>query len=63
MLGLIENELTRVRKMAERTGNYFLVYLIDVAIIEANAKARSSNNSLESLIPQSEEQYASQSGG
>ena len=63
MLGLIENELTRVRKMAERTGNYFLVYLIDVAIIEANAKARSSNNSLELLIPQSEEQYASQSGG
>ena len=63
MLGLIEIELTRVRKMAEGTGNYFLVYLIDMAVIEANANARSSDNSLETLIPRFEEQYASQSGG
>ena len=63
MLGLIEIELIRVRKMAERNGNDFLVYLIDMAVVEANANARSSNNSLETLIPRSQEKYASQSGG
>ena len=41
MLDLIEIELTRVRKMAEHAGDDFLLYLIDIAIIEANAKARS----------------------
>ncbi len=41
MLELIEIELTRVRKMAEQAGDDFLLYLIDLAIIEANAKARS----------------------
>ena len=40
MFDLVEIELTRVRKMAEQTRDDFLVYLIDIAIIEANAKAR-----------------------
>jgi len=42
--------------MAAHTGNDFLVYLIDMAVIEANANARSRSNSLETLIPQSQEQ-------
>lgn len=58
MFRLIEIELTRVRRMA--AGDDFLVYLIDMAIIEANAKARSPNNSLEALIPRSQERYALQ---
>jgi hypothetical protein len=41
MFDLVEIELTRVRKMAEHTRDDFLLYLIDIAIIEANAKARS----------------------
>jgi hypothetical protein len=41
MFDLVEIELTRVRKMAELTNDDLLIYLIDVAIIEANAKARS----------------------
>jgi hypothetical protein len=40
MLDLIEIELTRVRKMAEHADDEFLLYLIDIAIIEANTKAR-----------------------
>ncbi len=51
MFELIEIELTRVRKMAEHADNGFLLYLIDIAIIEANAKARSAQNSLESILP------------
>ena len=60
MFGLIETELTRVRRLAKQAGNDFLVYLIDMAIIEANAKARSPNNSLEALVPRSQERYALQ---
>jgi hypothetical protein len=41
MFDLVEIELTRVRKMAELTNDDLLIYLIDVAIIEANTKARS----------------------
>jgi hypothetical protein len=63
MFVLIEIELTRVRRMAEQAGDDFLVYLIDIAIIEANAKARSPNNSLEALIPRSQERYALQPYG
>jgi hypothetical protein len=51
MLELIEVELTRTRGLAKQANESFLVYLIDVAIIEA--KARCSNNSLEALIPRS----------
>jgi len=49
MLHLIEIDLTRVRRMAEQTDDGFLLYLIDMAILEANAKARASNDSLETL--------------
>jgi hypothetical protein len=51
MFDLIEIELTRVRKMAERADDGFLLYLIDIAIIEANAKARSMQSSIETIIP------------
>jgi hypothetical protein len=50
MFDLIEIELTRVRRMAERTDDGFLRYLIDIAIIEANAKARSRRDGLETMI-------------
>ncbi len=33
--------------MAEQTDDGFLLYLIDMAILEANAKARASNDILE----------------
>ncbi len=51
MFDLIEIELTRVRRMAEQTDDAFLLYLIDIAIIEANAKARSDKVGLETMIP------------
>ncbi len=37
--------------MAEHADDGFLLYLIDIAIIEANAKARSTKNSLETIVP------------
>jgi hypothetical protein len=40
MFDLIEMDLTRVRRMAEQTDNGFLLYLIDMAIVQANSKAR-----------------------
>lgn len=49
MFELIEIELTRVRRMAEQTDDGFLLYLIDIAIIEANAKARSHADRLETV--------------
>ena len=49
MFDLIEIELTRVRRMAEQTDDAFLIYLIDIAIIEANAKARSNRDTLETV--------------
>jgi hypothetical protein len=45
MFELIERELTRVRRMAEQADNELLLYLIDMAIIEANREARSGMNS------------------
>ena len=41
MLDLIEIELTRVRRMAEHADDDFLLYLLDMAILEANRRARS----------------------
>jgi len=41
MLDLIEIELTRVRRMAEHADDGFLLYLLDMAILEANRRARS----------------------
>lgn len=52
MLDLIEIELTRVRRMAEHANDDFLLYLLDMAILEANRRARSiagSRASAESL--------------
>ncbi len=43
MFDLIEIELTRVRRMAEHSSDDLLLYLIDMAIIQANAKARSAD--------------------
>jgi hypothetical protein len=40
MLDLIEIELTRIRRMAEQTDDRFLLYLLDMAILEANRRAR-----------------------
>lgn len=40
MLDLIEIELKRIRKMAEQADNRFLVYLVDMAILEAGRVAR-----------------------
>ncbi len=51
MFELIEIELTRVRRMAEHADDRFLLYLIDIAIIEANAKARSTKNTFETIVP------------
>lgn len=41
MLNRIEIELTRIRRMAQGADDTFLVYLIDMAILEANRSARS----------------------
>ena len=51
MYGLIEVELTRVRRMADEAGDGFLAYLIDMAIIEANAKARAQSETLATTGP------------
>lgn len=51
MFDLIEFELTRVRRMAEPTGNRLLVYLLDIAIIEANGKFRATIDGLDSAGP------------
>ncbi len=47
MFEVIETELARIRRMAELTDEAFLLYLIDIAIVEA--KARSSHESLATL--------------
>jgi hypothetical protein len=39
MLDLIEIDLKRIRKMAEQADNRFLVYVIDMAILEASRVA------------------------
>ena len=59
MFDLIAIKLTEIRKMARQADKYFLVYLIDIAIIEAKAKACCDSNSLEALIPLSLENNAS----
>ena len=49
MLDLIEIELTRVRRMAEHANDGFLLYLLDMAILEANRRARSRGEAGDSL--------------
>jgi hypothetical protein len=51
-LELIDLELTKARIIAKKANFYFLVYLIDIAIIEAKAKI-CTNASLETLISMS----------
>ena len=62
MFDLIEFELTRVRRIAQQADDNFLRYLIDMAIIQANTRAR-SRNSVEKLIPLSLEPEALQTEG
>jgi hypothetical protein len=50
MLELIEIELTRIRRMAEQAGDPFLLYLIDMAALEANAKARARADAVEPVV-------------
>jgi hypothetical protein len=45
MNDLIEIELTRVRRMAEGSNDVFLLYLIDMAIIEARLRLGPRDNS------------------
>ncbi len=45
MLDLIEIELTRVRRMAEHAEDSFLLYLLDMAILQANRRSRSLRES------------------
>jgi len=49
MFELLEIELTRVRMMAEHAGDAFLLYLIDMAILQANAEARSNAGGREAV--------------
>ena len=44
MLDLIQIELASVRKLAEQADNGFLLYLIDMAIQEANQETGASND-------------------
>ena len=50
MLDLIGMELTRVRKMAEKAGCDPLVYVIDMAILEANAHVWAHDDSPETPV-------------
>jgi hypothetical protein len=52
MIDLIEFELTKARIIAKKANFAFLVYLIDMAIIEARAKI-CTNDSLATLISMS----------
>ena len=49
MLNLIEIELTRIRRMAERANDDFLLYIIDMAILEANRMARCAVDDVSAL--------------
>ncbi len=51
MFDLIEIELKRIRRMAEQENDSFLLYLIDLASIEANAKACSCRDRSEAITP------------
>ena len=49
MFELIQIELTRVRRMVELADDPFLLYLLDIALIELSARA--GHQSLETLDP------------
>ena len=50
MFELIEIQLMRVRRMAAHSHDGVLLYLIDMAILQANTKARASTQAIETLI-------------
>ena len=52
MFNLIE-ELKRVRRLAERLDEGMLLYLLDMAIVEARAKAGACNDKLYAPIKRS----------
>ena len=60
MLDLIEIELMRVRRMAEQADDKFLLYLIDIAIMEANRRARFSKDNLRDFTQKRSDQNAPQ---
>jgi hypothetical protein len=47
MFELIEIALTRVRQSVDQADDGFLAYLLDMAIMQANKRARSSNDNPE----------------
>ena len=49
MFELIQIELTRVRRMVELADDPFLLYLVDIVIVEA--RARADRLSLQALDP------------
>ena len=57
MFELVEIELTRVRRMAEQTSDDLLLYMIEMAIIEAKAKARASSDSLATPVVEHNEVF------
>ena len=70
MFHLIEMELTRVhrmvgqtRRMADQADDGFLAYLIDMTIMQANKRARSSNDDLETPVTESPQHDPSQPDG
>jgi len=52
MLDLMQIELARVRKMAQQADDGFLLYLIDMVILEANQKTGASNDKAETPAAQ-----------
>jgi hypothetical protein len=56
MFDLLEIELTRVRRMADQADDGFLAYLIDLAILQANKRARSSHVEQETSTKESPRQ-------
>jgi hypothetical protein len=60
MFDLIETELRRVRRMGEEADDAFLAYLIDMAIMQANKRACSSNDNPETLVTESPQHDPSQ---
>jgi hypothetical protein len=50
MFELIEIALTRVRQTVDQADDGFLAYLLDMAIIQANKRARSSNDNPEIAV-------------
>jgi len=64
MLDLIETELTRVRRMANHADDDgYLLYLLDMAILQANRRARSLAENRASAADESGNSELPQLGG